>query len=103
METKYRTARVEIRCTLDERRMWEDQARSVGCSLSAHIRRTLGKHRSPASADPPLVRQIAAIGNNLNQLSRWANTYKQGLESSLVLDTLCRIYEELGALRRIGQ
>lgn len=100
MKTKQRTARIELRCAPEERSEWEALARRAGCSLSSYIRRSLGKSLPSASADPVLIRQLAGIGNNLNQLTRWANIHKQGLESSLVLDVLLRVQEELAVLRR---
>ena len=35
--------------------------------------------------------QLGKIGTNLNQLSRWANTYKAGVEASTVVLALLRI------------
>ena len=101
-----KTARFEIRCSPEDLEGWRCTAEEHGLSLAKYNRACLN-HEPVLSrtmkADPALVRQLAAIGNNLNQLTRWANTYKQGVESSLVLDALLRIYEELDELRKTGQ
>ena len=47
--------------------------------------------------DPAIVRELAKIGNNLNQLSRWANTYKTGADAVQVLQVLAGIEHEIKA------
>ncbi|MHB8978785.1 MAG: MobC family plasmid mobilization relaxosome protein [Trichloromonadaceae bacterium] len=47
----------------------------------------------PARAE--LVRQIAKIGNNLNQIAAWCNTYKAAAESVQVVAHLVAIEQEL--------
>lgn len=56
------------------------------------------KRRPVPQADPALLRQLAAIGNNLNQLARWVNTTKpaSAVECSAALIALGR---ELEAIR----
>ena len=46
------------------------------------------------------MREIARIGNNLNQLARWANTHKAAAEAVEVVAQLAAIERELAALRR---
>ena len=56
------------------------------------------KRRPVPKADPELLRQLAAIGNNLNQLARWVNSTKptSAVECSAALIALGR---ELEAIR----
>lgn len=54
--------------------------------------------RSPPSVDPDLLREIAKIGNNLNQLARHANTLKK-LEATEFLLKLAILEEKLDSLR----
>jgi len=56
------------------------------------------KRRPVPKADPELLRQLAAIGNNLNQLARWVNSTKptSAVECSAALIALGR---ELEAVR----
>ena len=54
-------------------------------SLSALLRQAMARTRTwtaPATeVERERTRQIARIGNNLNQLARWANTYKAEAEA----------------------
>jgi len=55
-------------------------------------RRGVAPARGPApTADPALVREVARIGNNVNQLARWANTRKSGVEAVEVLVELAAL------------
>ena len=44
------------------------------------------------------TRELARIGANLNQIARWANTYKGDAEAVQVLAHLVAIERDLGAL-----
>jgi hypothetical protein len=48
--------------------------------------------------DPALLLELSKIGNNLNQLSRWCNTYKQGAEAVTVGYWLAKIEEDIKAI-----
>ena len=50
--------------------------------------------------DPDLLRQLARLGNNLNQLARWANRDQRYAESAAVIAQLVEIDRELAELRR---
>jgi len=39
--------------------------------------------------------QIARVGNNVNQLAKWANTYKSAAEAARVIVLLKRVIDEL--------
>lgn len=43
------------------------------------------------AADPELVRNIALIGNNLNQIATWVNTYKSEIDAVKVNAALLQI------------
>jgi hypothetical protein len=66
-----------MRITQEERDTWQKMAKNEGITVTELIRRTLGKkrirRRETPEADPALVRQVAMIGNNLNQIARLAN------------------------------
>ena len=73
------TQRFELRCSRDELSSWQRAAKEHGLPLAANVRACLkqGPLLSRASkADPALLRQIAAIGNNLNQIAFWCNAHK---------------------------
>ena len=53
----------------------ELKAAEHGLSLGKFIKRqALRKPIIHTKSDPDLLRQIAAIGNNMNQVARWANS-----------------------------
>ena len=47
------------------------------------------------------TRQIARIGNNLNQLARWANTHKPAAEAIAVIAHLVSVERSLLAVARL--
>ena len=68
----------------EERVAWQAMAKEEGLSLADFIRQRLGKpllhpplsvpkRRTVPVADRDLIRQIARIGNNLNQIARKVN------------------------------
>jgi|TARA_B100001059_G_C17665606_1_gene491787 hypothetical protein len=58
------------------------------------------RRNAPVSVDPLLLRQLAAIGNNLNQLSRLANSKgMNAIDSVQVINALSQIQSELEKLR----
>jgi hypothetical protein len=81
-----RTARYELRLTSEELNRWKTHARNNGKNLSDWIRSNVGlgaaeshikkirqpKHNTPKT-DPEVIRELAKIGNNLNQIARALN------------------------------
>ena len=127
MSTKVnKTNHIGIRATDAEKLDWELIAHAEGLKVSQLARTLLnnysnkhgsssrsasnkvGKVRSvslvrSAQSRRELVRQVARIGNNLNQIARWANTYKSAAEATQVISSLARIESALLALdRRAG-
>lgn len=96
-------ARIELRIADETKMAWEEKAGKAGLSLSDLIRHGVdGVHirkRERIGVDPTLLRQLAQIGNNLNQLARWANRDKRGVEALAVIARLIEIDRELEALR----
>ena len=93
---------VKIRSSEAERAEWHAKARSAGLTLSDLVRRSIGRVRpwSVAHADVERERtqQVARIGNNLNQIARWANTHKGAVEAVEVIAHLIAIKRALSAL-----
>ena len=56
------------------------------------------KRRPIPIADPALLRQLAAIGNNVNQIARWCNEH-QPSDSVSVSAALVAISRELNELK----
>jgi hypothetical protein len=98
--------RVEIRTTAQDKARWQALAESRGLSLSDLVRALLdGQRRSPRPrrapppVEPALLRELARIGNNLNQLARAANR-QAPVPAAALLVRLIEIDRELAALRR---
>lgn len=108
---KIRTERFELRCSQEELELWQRTASAHGVRLSQFARMLLTENylellriteNYPKSdkpqTDPALIRQIAAIGNNLNQIAHWANTYKSQQEATTVAEEVQRTREALERL-----
>lgn len=63
-----------------------------GLSMSDYIRQTcLGIRLRRTPEEKRRLRELARIGANLNQLAKWANTYKRSAEALEVLTALAAI------------
>ena len=97
--------RVEIRTTPRDKARWQALAESRGVSLSDLVRALLDgqrprrPRREPPPVDPALLRELARLGNNLNQLARAANR-QEPVPAAALLVRLIAIDRELAALRR---
>ena len=101
---KRRTVIVAARVTPEEHAAWRDKAAAAGASPSALLRQAMARTRTwtaPALAiERERSRQIARIGNNLNQLARWANTHKTEAEAVAVIANLVSFERSLLAVAR---
>ena len=108
-ETHARSTAVVIRVHPEERDLLKLNAGIHGMSVSDYIRQTclrLRLRRTPE--ERRRLRELARIGSNLNQLARWANTYKESLEAVEVLAALTRLETQienfaLGATGETGE
>ena len=68
-----------------ERAEWHAKARSAGLTLSDLVRRSVGRVRTwtapAAEVERERTRQVARLGNNLNQIARWASTHGSEAEA----------------------
>ena len=93
---------------------WMLRARENGVTLADYLRilvntdlvNTDPVNRSPRivksitkSTDPYLLEQIKRIGINLNQIAKWANTFKRGAQAFVVINNLIKIEHEI---KKIG-
>ncbi len=99
MRTK--TARpfsLRIRLYGEERDLLRLNAGIQGMSVSEYIRQTcLGIRLRKTPEEKRRLRELARIGVNLNQIARWANTYKRAVEAVEVLTALASLEREIGA------
>lgn len=96
---KKRTAWVTVRVTRAEKEKFVAQAEAEDMSIGDFVRMRLNTPRvRKTKHERAKVLQLARIGNNLNQLARWANTYKSGTDSLQLLLSLQDIKEQLSCL-----
>lgn len=99
---------VKIRTTPQQRDEWFAKADARGISFSQFARQSMTgavvrKRRGPCPVDPALLRQLARLGNNLNQLARWANREQRYADRLAILSELVSIERELTALRKLHE
>ena len=87
--------KLEVRCTPEEHEAWRAKATAAGLTLSELVRQSLGRVRTWTVGDRRAARervqQLARIGNNLNQIARWANIHKGAAEATEVIGALISI------------
>lgn len=95
---------VKIRASEAERAAWHVLAARAGLPLSHLVRQAIGRVRpwrvGQADVERERVRELARIGNNLNQLARWANTHKGKAKAVEVISQLVVVRRALEALFR---
>ena len=101
-----KTRFVKIRVNDRERAEWKAAADNAGMTLSGLMRAAMGRVK-PWSPEPRHLlkernRQLARIGNNLNQIARWANTHKSAADSFEVARHLIALRRELERLAGSG-
>jgi hypothetical protein len=99
---------LQVRASPEELSRWQAKAEAAGMRLSGLVRQALDEAKPPrrrqrSSVDPALLRQLALIGNNLNQLARWANRDRGGVDAVAVVARLIEIDRELTALRAAAE
>ena len=99
-----RSVEIHLRVSPAERAAWKAKAAAAGLPLSALVRQAMARTQTwtaPARAvERERTRQIARIGNNVNQLARWANTHASPIEAVRLMDRLRAVERALRALAR---
>lgn len=94
---------IKIRTNPEEKRRWQAIAENKGVSLSELMRNLLNgqrlrKRRPVPMVDPVLLRALARIGNNLNQIAHAAN-HRHPVPATALLVRLIEIDRELSEIR----
>ena len=93
---------MKVRASEAERAEWHAKARSAGLTLSDLVRRAVARTHTwtvpHAEVERERTREVARIGNNLNQIARWANAHTDAVEAVEVIGHLIAIRRALGAL-----
>ena len=100
MKMRTRDVTITVRCTEDERRKIRERAASRGLKLSDFVLRSaLGKKIVVLDGFHELSKQLKAVGNNLNQLTRLCNEGRVKVaELKECSCTLFDIYGRLGEM-----
>ena len=97
-----RTKPIAVRLTDSEKLDWDLKAHAAGLSISELVRQAMSRVRISHVGDRAVqierTRQIAKIGNNLNQIARWVNRYKTTADTVEVVTHLLAIEQALMAL-----
>ena len=97
-ERDTRSAWIKLRVTPAEKEAIAAKAAAQGQTVTDFIRqRALDYRLRQTPLEKERVRQLARIGVNLNQIARWANTYKRAVEAVEVLTALASLEREIGA------
>lgn len=93
---------IKIRVSEDEKKAWTNKAQDAGLPLSELIRQsldraTIAQKKIKSEPDWQRIRHLARIGNNLNQISRWVNGYKEAADTRRVISVLMEIKRALDA------
>ena len=101
-----RTVRVHARVSPAELADWRAKAAVAGVPVSDLLRQAMARTRTWTAAATEVererTRQVARIGNNLNQLARWANRHASAVEAVEVIAYLVAFERELRKVARIG-
>ncbi len=104
--TDHRTAVVRARVTPAEHADWLAKAAAAGVSPSRLLRQAMARTRTwtaaAAQVERERTRQVARIGNNLNQIARWANTQATPIDAVEIIVYLVAIEREIARLARFG-
>ncbi len=92
-----RLTAVVVRLHPEERDALRLNAGLHGMGMSEYIRQTcLGIRLRKTPEEKRRLRELARIGVNLNQIARWANTYKRAVEAVEVVTALASLEREIG-------
>ena len=96
MNNAKKTENLSMRVSPRDKELILAMASESGMSMADFVRVRLGQTRVRRSKiEREKLLHMARIGNNLNQLARWANTHKSSADSLLVLAELTAIEQEL--------
>ena len=106
---------VQARVSPDDLAAWRSKAAASGVSSSALLRQAMthtevwtptlddAERKRAREVERERTREIARLGNNLNQIARWANRHKSALEAVEVIVQLTAIERALRDLAPSGR
>lgn len=91
-----RSAWLKLRVTPEEKNVITARATAQGLTVTDFLRqRALSYRLRQTPLEKERIRQLARIGANLNQLARWANTWKNPAEAVEILTALVSLERAL--------
>lgn len=91
-----RSAWLKLRATPEEKEAITTKATMQGQTVTDFLRqRALDYRLRQTPLEKERIRQLARIGANLNQLARWANTWKSRAEAVEILTALTSLERAL--------
>lgn len=98
-------AKIQIRIDDGTKAKWLLKAKEQGTTLTelivTAVNGTKISRRKRVNVDPALIRELARLGNNLNQIARWANSYKADANALAVIAELINIDREIAGITRV--
>ena len=102
----HRTAVVRARVTAAEHADWLAKAAAASVLPSRLLRQAMARTRTWTAAATEVererTRQVARIGNNLNQIARWANSQAMPIDTFKIIAHLIIIEREIARLAGLG-
>lgn len=84
-----KTVFIKVRVTKEEREFLKNKSDTLGKSMSDLIRMSFDDKKyifvENKKQNGDIVKQLAKIGNNLNQIARWANTEKSNADAVQII------------------
>ena len=95
-----------VRVSPAEAAAWRAKAEAAGVPLSDLLRQAMARTRTwtaaAAEVERDRTRQVARIGNNLNQIASWANTHASAIDVVEIIANLVYIAQTLDKFARVG-
>ena len=87
---------IKVRVTEKEKLSINRKAKEQDLTISAFIlHRTLNYRLRRSVKNKQTVMHLAKIGNNLNQIARWANSYKSRADTLMISATLLSLKKQI--------
>jgi uncharacterized protein (DUF1778 family) len=90
-----RTERINIRLTIDEKKMIIEKAKLAGYTLSGYIQKIVSEKKICSKTDTQTVLELKRIGVNINQIAKFVNTYNIEDNVSYAVNNLKSYLNEL--------
>lgn len=95
--------KIQLRLSNNKRAEWKQKAANLNMTMTdfiiAAVDKIEMKPRKRSHVDPLFLQEIARIGNNINQIARYANSLRELADATKILSVLIAIENDLAAIR----